>query len=39
MLQNLNAVLERAEASSVSKNSIAQTKIIGNFIAALISPP
>jgi len=39
MLQNLNAVIERAEASSVSKNSTAKTKTIGNFVAALISPP
>jgi len=32
MLQNLIAVIERAEASSVSKNSIAQNKNNDNFV-------
>ena len=33
MLQNPNAVIERAEASSVSNTSIAQNKATGNFVA------
>ena len=34
MLQNPSAVIERAEASSGSKNSIAKSKVIDNFVVS-----
>ena len=34
MLQNSSAVIERAEASSGSKNSIAKSKVIDNFVTS-----
>ena len=38
MLQNLIAVIERAEASSGSKTSITQNQTIGNFVASAYIP-